>query len=143
MHQPRFKISLRFFGRFADADHLSHTLKMTPVHVHVMGQRRKTPKGRELEGFYDESYCTFSIEQRDEEQLHEALERAADDLMIHADVFDGVRNDGGRIEFFVGWFSEGNTGNTLPFPLFIKLGRMKIDLSLDVYGSDREMSSKD
>ncbi|WP_256388442.1 hypothetical protein [Pandoraea sp. PE-S2R-1] len=38
------------------------------------------------------------------------------------------------MEFFIGWFSTGNTGETLDFELLKKLGELGIDLALDVYG---------
>ncbi|MFC5740534.1 DUF4279 domain-containing protein [Dyella tabacisoli] len=137
MNAFRFKMSLRFFGTSFDPAELSKELGMQPVHMHKVGDQRTTPAGAELEGTYKASYCTFNIDRRDnDEDLHVTLNRVSADLSRHMALFNSIREKGDRVEFFVGWFSDGNTGDTLPFHLLRLLGEMKIDLALDVYGSD-------
>jgi hypothetical protein len=136
MNPFQFKISLRFFGSSFDPSDLSAELDMKPIHVQKMGERRKTPKGTELEGTYDASYCTFNIERHGDEDISTTLERFSISLDRHKDLFDRIRSNGGRIELFVGWFSVGNTGGTLPFELLSKLGDLEVDLALDIYGSE-------
>ncbi|SEA75069.1 hypothetical protein SAMN05216411_1274 [Nitrosospira multiformis] len=64
------------------------------------------------------------------------LVRVVDDLLQHKEIFRRIREDGGRAEFFIGWFSSGNTGDTFSHDLLRKMGELKIDLALDVYGSE-------
>jgi hypothetical protein len=54
-------------------------------------------------------------------------------LEKHKALFDAFRLEGGEIEFFIGWFSDGNTGDTFSYKLLKKLGDLNIDLALDVY----------
>ncbi|AGG89781.1 DUF4279 domain-containing protein [Rhodanobacter denitrificans] len=136
MNTFRFKISLRFFGSSFDPSDLSTELGIKPTRMWKAGERRTTPKGRELEGIYDESYCTFNIERHGEENLSETLERALASFGQYKDIFHRICIEGGRIEFFIGWFSVGNSGDTLPYKLMSKLAELEIDLALDVYGSN-------
>jgi hypothetical protein len=47
--------------------------------------------------------------------------------------FRHIRKTGGRIEFFVGLFSEKNMGAQVPSSLLATMGKLGIDLSLDIY----------
>lgn len=132
-----FDVSLRFFGKSFDPSDLAAEIGMKPVYTHKIGERRKTPKGTALEGVYDVSYCSCDVERLDDEELSETLRRSVDFLEQHKDLFNKIRSQGGRAEFFIGWFSTGNTGDTLPYELLAKLGALKIDLALDVYDGAR------
>ncbi len=43
---------------------------------------------------------------------------------------------GGALSFFVGWFSDGDAGERLAWPLLRELAELRISLELDVYGPD-------
>lgn len=138
MNAFKFKISLRFFGKSFDPHELSAQLGIEATYIRKIGERRITPKGTILDGVYDESYCSFDIGRNAKEGLCEVLERAANSLLCHKDLFHRIRGSGGRIEMFIGWFSSGNSGEVLPYDFMAKLGDLGIDLALDVYGSDSE-----
>ena len=61
------------------------------------------------------------------------LTRICDDLSIHDKLFQQIRDTGGRIEFFIGWYSDRNTGELFSSSLLKKLGELQIDLALDIY----------
>jgi hypothetical protein len=66
--------------------------------------------------------------------LSRSLRRVCDQLKHHADFLSGIRRTGGRVELFVGWFSGFNSGDVFDHQLLRDLGRLGIDLALDVYG---------
>ena len=138
MNEFRFKVSLRFFSQVVDPNEICEKLKMEPEWKHKIGDPRTTPKGITLDGFYDTSYCSFLITPRKNEELHDVIERIVTDLQKHESLFCRIREDGGCIEFFVGWFSTGNSGETFSSDLLRKLGKLQIDLSLDVYGDKKK-----
>ncbi|MBT1539272.1 hypothetical protein B7R78_0019905 [Ralstonia solanacearum] len=74
------------------------------------------------------------MEPHEAEELHETLERVAVGLMQYKNVFQAIRRDGGRAEFFIGWYSTGNTGDTFDSELLKQIGELEIDLAFDVYG---------
>lgn len=51
-----------------------------------------------------------------------------------------IRATGGRIEFFVGWFSGTHSGETLEFSLLQMVGRLEADLALDVYAEPQAVA---
>lgn len=136
MNSFRFVVSLRFSGHSFDPDELSQILGMPAKFTRRIGDWPTTAAGVKVGDAYKSNYCTFSIDRRDEEDLSVMLERVSSALDQHKELFDKIRSAGSRIEFFVGWYSEGNTGDTMPYELLRKLGSLKIDLALDVYGSD-------
>jgi hypothetical protein len=107
---------------------------MNPKYMHKMGERRTRPDGIFLEGVYDENYCTFSLDRRGDEELHEMLARIIVELLPYKKLFHHIRSEGGCVEFFIGWFSTGNTGDTLGHSMLKRMGELGIDLALDVYG---------
>jgi len=68
--------------------------------------------------------------------LAAALLGLATRLARHKSFFRRVRAEGGRIEFFVGWYFLGNSGGVLDTNLMKQLQSLGIDLSLDVYPPD-------
>jgi len=134
MNPFKFLVTLRFWGKHIDCDYISKYINLTPKLNWKAGEPRKTPDGTLLEGVYERSYCTYPIGKNDGEDLSELLERAADELMPHKSLFDEVRDSGGKAEFFIGWFTSGNSGDVFTYELLRKLGELSIDLSFDVYG---------
>lgn len=51
----------------------------------------------------------------------------------HRTLFHRVRSEGGRVEFFIGWFMEHMTGEQLDADLLARAGDLSIDLSLNLY----------
>ncbi|MCE7915608.1 MAG: DUF4279 domain-containing protein [Nitrosomonas sp. PRO4] len=134
MHEFPFKVSLRIFSKTVDPTEICNQLDLEPEWIQTVGEPRINPKGIVLGGVYENSYCSFLINLKNHEELHETLDRVVDNLLQHESLFCRIRDDGGRIEFFIGWFSTGNTGDTFSSILLKKLGMLQIDLALDVYG---------
>jgi hypothetical protein len=99
-----------------------------------------TPKGTALEGVYNENYCTFYIEQKTDEELPQLLDRVVIDLSQYKNLFRSIRDEGGSAEFFIGWFTENNSGEIFDYRLMQKLAELKIDLALDVYGGEEHQT---
>jgi hypothetical protein len=134
MHTFRFAASLRVYSQAITPSEISTQLSLKPKWQHTVGEPRMNPKGVPLGGTYDSSYCSFSLIHQGDEELHEMLDRITGELLPHKDLFCRIRNDGGRTEFFIGWYSTGNTGDTFNSTLLQKLGELQIDLAFDVYG---------
>jgi hypothetical protein len=134
MHPFKFAISLRIFSRTVDPLEMCDELGLKPKWSHRLGDSRKNPKGLDLGGIHDQSYCSFALERKDDEELHDSIGRISDELKRHQEFFHRVTTHGGRVEFFIGWYSSGNTGDTLSHSLLKKIGDLNIDLAFDVYG---------
>ncbi len=134
MHAFRFSVSLRFFTQTVEPDEICALLGLKPKWMHRIGEPRVNPKGTLLGGVYEISYCSFRLTQVDGEGLNDMLSRVVQSLTQHKKIFHRIRDGGGRAEFFIGWYSSGNTGDTFDHGLLEKLSDLKIDLALDVYG---------
>ena len=84
------------------------------------------------------SYCAFEFDSQDERSLPDNIKRILDELEVHGDVIRSLANSGGRLEFFVGWFSDFNSGDIFGWDVLARMGQLKISLALDVYGPDRD-----
>ncbi len=134
MNVFRYSVSLRLFTQTVEPDEICALLGLEPKWKHRIGDPRVGPKGTLLGGVYKRSYCSFGLNKVDDEELHEMLNRVVADLAQHKQLFHRIRDEGGRAEFFIGWYSSGNTGDTFDHSLLEKLSDLKIDLALDVYG---------
>ncbi|MDO3526763.1 DUF4279 domain-containing protein [Ralstonia pseudosolanacearum] len=134
MNAFRFSVSLRFSTKTVEPDEICSLLGLVPKWKHRIGEPRVNPKGALLGGVYESSYCSFRLTQVGDERLCEMLNRVADNLVRNKRLFHRIRGEGGRAEFFIGWYSPGNTGDTFDHGLLEKLSELKIDLALDVYG---------
>jgi len=134
MALPRFNVSLRFFGSHFDPNDLSRELQLVPVRSWKAGERRTTPKGTVLNGTQQESYCSFHIETGSEQDLGEALQAVVASLKDYDRLFHRFRENGGRTELFVGFFlGKGDAGSVLPYTMMNDLGRLGIDIALNIY----------
>ncbi|MFC5475100.1 DUF4279 domain-containing protein [Paraherbaspirillum soli] len=134
MHSFHFVVSLRFFSQTIAPSEISVQLGLEPMWQHEIGEPRVSIKGAPLGGIYGSNYCSFRFKRQGSEELNEMLDRIVMNLLQHKIFFDRIREDSGRTEFFIGWYSTGNTGDTFSNSLLSKLGELKIDLALDVYG---------
>jgi hypothetical protein len=69
-------------------------------------------------------------------ELHVALGELLDRLTPKRSFFEKIRSEGGAIEFLVGWFFDGQSGDLLNCDLLARIAELKLDLLLDVYPSD-------
>jgi hypothetical protein len=66
--------------------------------------------------------------------LHESLANLCLMLEPHTDFFRQISSTGGRAEFFVGWFPNGQAGEVLSHTLLRMIADLRVDLALDIYG---------
>lgn len=142
MHAPRYVVSLRIFSQTVAPAEICGQLGLEPERKHTIGEPRTNPKGVPLGGVYDRNYCSFDLISQADEELHEMLERVCDGLLQHKSLFHRIEEERGRSEFFIGWFSTGNTGDTFSNALLSKLGALRIDLAFDVYGESMQPIEK-
>jgi hypothetical protein len=133
MNPFSFKISLRFFHPSADPENMIVLVGLKPRFAWKARAERKNKDSLLLGGTYSSSYCTFEIAEGSDGKLSEALSLAVQQLEEPRERLTAFRNDGGSLEIFVGWFSEGMSGET-PSQLLGKLHNLGIDLLIDVYG---------
>lgn len=141
MHNFDYSVSLRIRTKTIDPFFIAEQLELTPKWINKIGEPRTTPKGLPLGGTYEISYCSFPLPRQDDEELHELLNRVVDSLTKHVALFNEICSSGGNVEFFIGWNSTGNTGDTFRHNLLKKLGELQIDLALDVYGETPTVES--
>lgn len=138
MNPFKFAVSLRYSGKTTDPDLICEHLGLTPKFKHRLGNPRTTPTGQPLKGHYDAHYCLFKIACDQYSELHECLEGTLNNLMKSKAIFDLVKQNGDRFEFFIGWFSTGNTGDIFGSKLIAQLAALNIELAFDVYGESAE-----
>jgi hypothetical protein len=68
--------------------------------------------------------------------LPETMAVHAQSLMPHKAFLRRFIKDGGRVEYFIGWFTTPTSGgDTFSHDLLARLADLRIDLSFDVYSS--------
>jgi hypothetical protein len=123
-----------------DPRKITSTLNLVPSRSWRAGEPRSTPKGDPLDGVYQESYWTSGSIIKGKwpkVDLTTAIDKLLDRLTSHRKFFHRLRSDGGRVEFFVGWYFRGNGGDVFCYDLLARMADLKIDLSLDVYPPDQ------
>jgi len=139
MQPYRYCVSLRITHPSIDPNEITLALGRKPVGQWRAGELRISPKGTILGGIRKESFwrCHPHEEHRLSSQaqyLEDYLKLLTDELEQFEDFLSSITSTGGRIEYFVGLFSENNIGNVFSSSLLKKIGTLNIDLSLDIYG---------
>ena len=139
MGKQSHSVTLRICHPSIDPAEISDTLGLSPIGAWKAGGPRLTPRGRAL-GLARHSfwYCNVAKSGESGEDLASDVARLTAQLEPHAAFFHRIRSEGGSVEFFIGWFIEGMAGEEFGYELLARLGRLQIDLSFDLYGSDDE-----
>ena len=137
MNSYRYVISLRVLHPKMDPAEISIALQLTPKVSWKAGNPSITPKGTPLKGLRKDSYWTCNVLKGEwpGKNLTDAVSDLVTELSSHKSFFQRVRSDGGKVEFFVGWFFDGNSGDVFDVDLLAKLADLGIALSLDIYPS--------
>jgi hypothetical protein len=115
--QYEFSVSLKVTHPEMKASDISEKLSMQPEMCSDVGADRKSRNGRLLGGVYDCTIWSKSLSSGKidaEEMLFEDfVSNENSSLSMHQTFFKEVREAGGSIEYFVGWFSAGSINMNL------------------------------
>ena len=117
-------------------------LGLVPQHAWKKGDERQPPNGRNLGGVRDRSYCSADLGETSREPLSKKIEAALTRLEPYREVLEEVWSTGGRLSFFIGWFLDEDTSDTLDWPILQKMSQLRIELELNIY-VPREHSGDD
>lgn len=134
MNSFKYDISLRVWHPTLDPDYLSQYLGLTASRKWKAGERRMTPKGDILKGTYEETYCVFSMEHTSSDELVDVVEKMTEKLSVYKTFICDISKSGGKVEYFIGWYSSGNSGQEFSARLIKDLADLDIGLSFDFYG---------
>ena len=134
MNKFRYDVSFRVFHPNMNPDDICKKLNMQASHKWCVGEHRRTPKGTSLSGVYNESYCSFSLKHPADLELGGFLRQWNEKLLTFKAFLNQICTSGGRLEYFIGWYSKENSGETFDWTLLEGLVELKIDLAIDFYG---------
>lgn len=124
-----------------DPEEICSELGLRPERKWKVGSQRTTPKGDVLKGVYEETYCCFKLQHPKNQGLADFLIKVSAQFEVHSEFFKRIRSTGGTIEFFIGWYSDKNSGEVFDWELLAKLAEFRINLSMDFYGGTEESPS--
>ena len=118
-----------------DPIEISAALKLEPFRMWRAGDPRTTPKNTPLEGTWRDTYWTADVfkDKCPDRTLAAAIFGLAERFSPSKSFFAKICSEGGRVEFYVGWFIDGNRGDVFDTILLAKLADLGVDLSLDIY----------
>ena len=141
MNKFQYEVSFRVFHADMNPNDICQKLNMQAAHKWCAGEQRRTPKGTSLPGVYDQSYCSFKLDQPKDTELVDFLKHWNDKLINFRDFFNQIYSSGGRLEYFIGWYYEGNSGEVFDVSLLEELVELKIDLAIDFYGGSIKLKN--
>ncbi|MBV9218210.1 MAG: hypothetical protein JO366_05520 [Methylobacteriaceae bacterium] len=136
MNPYRYTVSLRIWHPRKTPTEVEKGLGLKARVAHQVGARRKTSDGTDLAGNYPQTYCSFRLGKGDSEDFLEAIHESNRKLISYSNYIRELRRTGGRAEYFVGLFMEGNGGFILPYDELKSMGEIGIDMSLDIYPAE-------
>lgn len=128
-----YAVSLQIRHPAAPANELAAVFPWPMTSGWTAGEPRATPVGRELGGVRSESYCSLEIAHGDDGELTACLSRAVELIQANEKRWNEFRRTGGRLNFYVFWYPNGDTGAVLNADLLGDMAALEIDLGLNVY----------
>jgi hypothetical protein len=136
MKNYKFSGSLRVFGGNVEHQAICEALGVTPKWLYRAGTPRVSPTGKLLGGVYASDYCAIDLAIGSDLSLPDFIDQQVRALLIHKELFEKIKKSSGRIEIFIGWFGDGNFGETFQADTLMCIGDLGVDLSLDIYPVD-------
>jgi hypothetical protein len=131
----RYSFSLRLRHPSMDPETITTAIGLVPSRSWRAGDPRSTPKGTPLEGMNKETYWTAAICKGalPETPLPDAIAISLDNLSDKRSFLNRVRSEGGTVELFIGWYFDGQSGDTFSHHLMARAADLGIDFALDIY----------
>src|SRR5262249_42563363 len=130
------RLSLCADHETADLAILPETLGLTANRLWKVGEARVAPNGRVQSGKNRYSFCSIEFEPR--ASLPESLALAMKRLKPQKSFLTQLAENGVKFRFFIGWFSEFNSGDHLEWDLLRDIADLQISLDFDFYGPDAQ-----
>lgn len=135
-----FTVSLNITHPTMEVDEVVEALSRNPEPSHNKGDLRIARNGRLLGGCFEEMFCRFDLcggrNISSEEMLFEEfLKNKNNELAKYKDFFESIISTGGKVEYFVGWFSVDSVNMNIYFePSLLKdIADLGITLALHAY----------
>jgi hypothetical protein len=133
----QYVISLRISHPIIPHDEISSAVGMHPETCWTAATPRFSPTGTPTGGLHKSTYWCVGLTAEttisEPIDVEQALGAHADGLAPLTAFFNRVRNEGGRVELFVGLFSENNIVIDLEPMLMGRLAQAALSVSLDYY----------
>jgi hypothetical protein len=129
----KFDVSLRLRHPTMNPEHICAELRLKAKHKWKVGDNRKTPKGQSLKGTYETTYCLFDLQHSKKIGLADFLRKYNLKLYRHKEFLNSIRSTGGSLEYFVGWYSDQDSGEIFDLKLLNQLVELGMDLSIAFY----------
>ncbi|MCE9533002.1 MAG: DUF4279 domain-containing protein [Planctomycetes bacterium] len=134
-------MSLHVIHPDIDPDLITRELELQPTFRTTRGGMPKmTPNGLPRDGNWEFSHWMHSFDIIQDGELVGYLQRLTVTFEPHREFLRRMYEEGGNVECFVGIFTDTNCDQILPFDLLGKLAELRIDLRLDLYGSQLRQS---
>ena len=134
----RYKVSLSITHPTMSVERIDEALKVAADHSGTHGADRFTRRGSPLPGTNVRSFWLRSLAVPNDDELESFLTSTAEQLELHAELFDDLAASGGSARLFIGLFlEEENIVIELPPKLQGRYGRLGVALGFDIYGPER------
>ena len=134
MVEQAFTISFRVRHPVYPHHVIVQSLDMAPKFAHTVGAPRMTPRGEPLDGVYKETYCSFSLIDRQNGWFTDGVNQALPSLASHREFLRSISDTGGCAELYVGVFVDGDTtGFTMDIEMMAALADLRVQLSAEFY----------
>jgi len=133
MAPQRTNLALRLCHPTRDLLPVCTAIGLVPRRAWKKGDERQSPTGRNLGGVRDSSYCVADLGETSRGPLSKKIEAALTRLEPYQEILEEMSSTGGRVSFFVGWFLDEDTGDTLDWPILQKMSQLRIALEMNVY----------
>jgi hypothetical protein len=142
MSPYQYVVSLRIWHPSLPLEEISEIVGRDAKHGWTAGTPRVSPKGKPLGGLRESSYWTSELtattEFSDPIEVEQAISAFIEGLAPISAFFKRVRAEGGKSEFFVGLFSDGNIVVDLEPSLMGRLANAALGICLDYYPWKRD-----
>lgn len=133
MNNFKYDVSFRIFHPNMNPKDICKKLNMQATRMWCAGDQRKTPKGTSLPSVYEHSYCSFKLDQTEYTELIDLLKSWNKKLLNFKTFLNKIHSSGGKLEYFIGWYSKESSGEEFDVSLMYELVELKINLAIDFY----------
>ncbi len=133
MADPSFTVSLRVWHPTYSSQTITQAIGFQPKFSQSVGEPRVNPAGKALEGISKETYSSFPLKEKTLGYFIDGISDLLPGLIGLKNYFQELKVSGGRLELFVGVFTDESSGFTLDTNVMLALAALNLALSVEFY----------
>jgi hypothetical protein len=137
MKNGRIFLSVRLWHPYFEAEKITSNIEKKATSSQTVGEKYKTPKGREIEKINNETYVVYDF-QDEYNDLTEVIKKANLFLFENYNIYKEIKETGGRCDYYISVATDEKYAFVIPSDVVRDCSKLDVILGVEIYLNQSE-----